>query len=148
MTRIDITKNADWLAAIAAMRQIDKGLAAAIRKYTKAMAQPEWLKAIRVRSRTTLQQRVIAGTTTIAVSSANVRVTAGNKGRPLSGGLTMSVAAPAVEFGSNRYGQFGARSRTGKTFYPAAKAMSPRLASLWVQTVMKTVALALEGKRS
>lgn len=146
--RIDITKSPEWVGAIAAMKVIDKSFAAAIRKYTKAMAEPEWKRAVSKRARNTLQRRVIASTTTIAVSSANVRVRAGGKGRPLSGGLTMSAAAPAVEFGSNQYKQFGPRSSGGKVFYPAAKEMTPRLASLWVQTVVKTVALALEGKQS
>lgn len=144
--RIDIQKSPEWKRAIAAMQLLDKGLAAAIRKYTKAMAEPEWKKAINSRSNTRLEQRVLAGTTTIAVSSSNVRVRSGAKGRPLSGGLTMSQAAPAVEFGSNRYKQFGPRRRKGP-FYRSAEVMAPRLASLWVQTVMKTVAKALRGEQ-
>jgi hypothetical protein len=144
--RIDITKSPEWVGAIAAMRVIDRSFAAAIRKYTKAMAEPEMRLAVRKRVRSRMQERVISSTTTVAVSSSNVKMRAGGKGRPLSGGLTMSQAAPPVEFGSNRYKQFGSRSRGGKVFYPAAKEMTPRLASLWVQTVMKTVAKALEGK--
>ena len=147
MGRIDITKSPEWVGAIAVMKAIDKPLAAAIRKYTKAMAEPEWKKAVASRSRTRLEQRVISGTTTIAVSSSNVRVRTGAKGRPLSGGLTMSQAAPAVEFGSNRYKQFGPRRKKGP-FFRSAEAMTPRLASLWIQTVVKTVALALEGKQT
>lgn len=144
--RIDITKSPEWVRAIAAMRVIDRSFAAAIRKYTKAMAEPEMKKAVAQRSRTRLQARVISATTTVAVSSSNVKMRAGGRGRPLSGGLTMSEAAPPVEFGSNRYKQFGPRSRKGKSFYPAARAMTPRLASMFVQTVIKTTAKALEGK--
>jgi hypothetical protein len=146
MGRVDITKSPEWVGAIAAMRVIDRSFAAAIRKYTKAMAEPEFQRAVRKRVRSKMQERVISSTTTVAVSSSNVRMRAGGKGRPLSGGLTMSQAAPPVEFGSNKHKQFGPRSRTGKAFYPAAKEMTPRLASLWVQTVMKTVAKALEGR--
>ena len=146
--RIDIIKSPEWVGAIAAMRVIDRSFAAAIRKYTKAMAEPEMKQAVRKRVRSKMQERVISSTTTVAVSSSNVKMRAGGKGRPLSGGLTMSAAAPPAEFGSIKFKQFGPRSRTGKTFYPAAKAMTPRLASLWVQTVVKTVALALEGKQS
>lgn len=147
MGRIDITKSPEWVGAIAAMKAIDKSFAAAIRKYTKAMAEPEWKKAIATRSNTRLERRVLSATTTVAVSSSNVRVSSGGKGRPLSGGLTMSQAAPAVEFGSNRYKQFGPRRMKGP-FFRSAENMTPRLASLWVQTVVKTVALALEGKQS
>ena len=145
--RIDVTKSPEWVGAIAAMRVISRPLAAAIRKYTKAMAEPEWKKEMRKRGRTPLQQRVLVATTTVAVSSTGVRMRSGGKGRPLSGGLTMSQAAPPVEFGSNKYAQFGPRSRGGKVFYPSAKAMAPRLAALWVQTVMKTVAVALTGRQ-
>lgn len=147
MGRIDITKSPEWVAMIAAMRVVDKGLSAAIRKYTKAMAEPEWKQAVAKRSNTRLERRVISSTTTVAVSNANVRMTSGAKGRPLSGGLTMSQAAPAVEFGSNRYKQFGRRRRMGP-FYRSAEEMIPRLASLWVQTVMKTMSLAMHGKQS
>lgn len=145
--RIDVTKSPEWVGAIAALNAIDRPFAAAIRKYTKAMAEPEWLKAMRQRARTQLQNRVLVSTTTVAVSNSNVRVRSGGKGRPLSGGLSMSAAAPPVEFGSNKFRQFGARSRSGKVFYPAAKEMAPRLGALFVQTVMKTVAIALTGKR-
>lgn len=146
MGRIVITKSPDWLAAIAAMRAIDKAYAAALRKYVKAMAEPEWKKALSSRSRTKLEERVISGTTTVAVSSANVKMTSGAKGRPLSGGLTMSQAAPAVEFGSNRYRQFGPRRRKGP-FYLSADNMIPRLASLFVQTIMKSTSNAFKGRQ-
>ena len=147
MGRIDITKSPDWLAAIAAMRAFDKTLAAATRKYIRATADVEWTKQLRSRSSSKLEHRVISGTSTVAVSSANVKVTSGAKGRPLSGGLTMSQAAPAVEFGSIRYKQFGPRRSKGP-FYRSADNMIPRLASLFAQTVIKTAALALEGRRS
>jgi hypothetical protein len=109
------------------------------------MAEPEWKAAVESRSSSRLERRVISGTTAVAVSSSNVRVRSGGKGRPLSGGLTMSQAAPAVEFGSLRFKQFGPRRKAGP-FYRSAKEMIPRLASLWVQTVMKTMSLALNGK--
>lgn len=128
------------------MQAIDKTFAAAIRKYTKAMAEPEWKAAVARRSSGALEKRVISGTTTIAVSSSNVRMTSGGKGRPLSGGLTMAQAAAPVEFGSFRYPQFGPRRRKGP-FYRSAEDMIPRLASLWVQTVMKTTAKAIRGER-
>jgi hypothetical protein len=147
MGRINITKSQEWLGAIAAMQQIDKSFAAALRKYIKAMAEPEWRKAVSGRSRTNLERRVISATTTVAVSSSNVTVASGAKGRPLSGGLSMSQAAPAVEFGAIRYKQFGPRRRKGP-FYQAADSMFPRLAALFTQTIVKTMALALDGKQS
>jgi hypothetical protein len=46
----------------------------------------------------------------------------------------------------NTTAQFKPRNRSGYVFYPAAKEMIPRLASLWVQTVVKTFADIFEGK--
>lgn len=145
MGAIQITKSPEWLGAIRYMQVVDRSFAAALRKYIKAMAEPEWKKAIRSRASSALEKRVISGTTTIAVSSSNIKMESGAKGRPLSGGLTMSQAAPAVEFGSNKYKQFGPRRRKGP-FYRSADNMTPRLASLFAQTIIKTMALALNGK--
>jgi hypothetical protein len=145
MGAIQITKSPEWLGAIRYMQVIDRSFAAALRKYIKAMAEPEWRKAMSSRSRTTLERRVLNATTTIAVSSSNIKMESGGKGRPLSGGLPMSQAAPAVEFGSSRYKQFGPRRKMGP-FYRSAENMTPRLASLFSQTIIKTMQLALNGK--
>jgi len=144
MGQIDVTKSPELMAAVAAMAAIDRSFAAAIRKYTKAIITPEWKKAIDRRASGTLEKRVISATSTVAVSNANVRVRSAGKGRPLSGGLTMAQAGPAVEFGSTKHKQFPARRKQGP-FYRAAAEMTPRMASLLVQTVMKTTALALKG---
>jgi hypothetical protein len=47
----------------------------------------------------------------------------------------------------NTTAQFKPRNMKGYVFYPAAREMIPRLASLWVQTVVKTYADIFEGKR-
>lgn len=146
--QINVLKSPELLAAIAALQAVDRTFAAAIRKYTKVMAEPEWKRAVASRSSTTLERRVISGTTTVAVSNANVRVRSAGKGRPLSGGLTMAQAGPAVEFRSNRYKQFGGPRRRKGPFYESVAEMTPRLASLWFQTIIKTTALALEGKQT
>jgi hypothetical protein len=130
------------------MKSIDRAFASAIKKYIKAMAEPETQKAVRSRVRTPLQRRVLGATTTATVANTSVTMKAGSRGGPLSGGLSMSAAAAPVEFGSNKYKQFGPRSRKGKAFYPAAVSMTPRLMSMFAQTVIKTVALAMTGKKA
>ena len=145
MGGVDIKKSPEWLAAIQAMQAFPRSLAAATRKYIKAMAEPEWKRAMQVRSNTLLERRVLSGTTAVAVSSSNVTMTSGAKGRPLSGGLTMAQAAAPVEFGSVSYKQFGPRRKKGP-FYRSAENMTPRLASLFSQTVIKTMAKALRGE--
>jgi hypothetical protein len=46
----------------------------------------------------------------------------------------------------NTTAQFRGRRTQGYVFYPAAREMIPRLARLWVQTVVKTYALIFDGK--
>ena len=156
------------MATILALRSIDKTLQTQVRKHTKAIVEPEWKQALAQRADTRLEHRVIVDTAVVSVSNQNVRVTSANKGRPLSGGLNPKVDWAAVEFGSGKKtttfsrksknggthkvtrkggASLKGRSRTGYVFWPAAENMIPRIASLWVQTTVKTIANALEGKR-
>lgn len=166
--RINVKDSRELLATIYALRAIDKTLAKQVRQYTKAIAAPEWTAALRQRGDTALERRVIVDTAVVSVTNQNVRVQSAGKGRPLSGGLNPKVDYPAVEFGAHAKGttyrrkskgggshrvtrvmgtQFKAHNPRGYVFYPAAKEMVPRLAALWVQTTVRTIATALEGKQ-
>lgn len=166
--RIDVLKSPELLATIYALRSIDRTLAAQVRKYTKAMAQPEWKKALAERADTRLEHRVIVDTAVVTVSDQNVRIQSASKGRPLSGGLNPKTHYHPVEWGTHAKGktyrrksrnggshtvrrvmgtQFKPFRKDGYVFWPAAKEMVPRMASLWVQTTVKTIGNALEGKR-
>lgn len=166
--RIDVLKSPELQATIYALRAIDKTLQAQVRKYTKMHAQPEWKKALAERADTRLEHRVIVDTAVVSVSNQNVRIQSANKGRPLRGGLNPKTDYPAIEFGSGKKvstferrsknggthpvtrrggAALKGRSRTGYVFWPAAREMVPRIASLWVQTTVKTIGNALEGKR-
>lgn len=168
MPRIDVRESRELKAAILALRAIDTTISKKVRQYTKAVAQPEWRQELTRRASTGLERRVIADTAVISVSNQNVRAQSASKGRPLSGGLNPRVDYPGVEFGSHAHGvtyrrrsprgtvhtvtrvmgtQFKAHNRRGYVFYPAAAEMIPRLASLFAQTTVKTIANALEGKR-
>jgi hypothetical protein len=46
----------------------------------------------------------------------------------------------------NTHAQFRGPRRKGYVFYPAAQEMIPRLASLWVQTVVKMTGDMFRGK--
>jgi hypothetical protein len=169
MVRIDVLKSPQLLATIYALRSIDKTLQAQVRKYTKMHAEPEWRKALAERADTRLEHRVIVDTSVVSVSNQNVRIQSASKGRPLTGGLNPKTTYAPVEFGGKKGAKstYRRKSRKGGThsvtrdtraqlkpfrrggyvFWPAAKEMVPRLAALWVQTAVKTIGNALEGKR-
>lgn len=148
---------------ILAINQSDREVRSAIRAFTKSELTRPWLEAINDRASSTLERRVISATSTIAVSDQNVRVQAASKGRRLSGGLQPKVDYPPVEFGAkqrkttytrkghrvtrNTTAQFKGRRPSGYVFFPAAREMVPRLASLWVQTVVKVYADIFEGRK-
>lgn len=167
MVRLDVFKSPELLATIYALRSIDKTLQKKVRDYTKAVAGPEWKQALAQRANTRLEHRVIVDTAVISVSNQNVRVQSASKGRRLSGGLDPKTDYAPVEFGMNAKGvtytrksrkggthrvtrvmgtQFPAARREGP-FWQSARNMVPRIAALWVQTTVKTIGNALEGKQ-
>jgi len=167
--RIDARLSPEFRATILALRSVDKTIAKMVRQQVKRIAAPEWQKALAERADTRLQQRVLVNTAVITVSNQNVKAQSASKGRPLSGGLEPKHDYHAVEFGANRarvmeYGRksrnggrhivkrrigngLPARNSKGHVFWPAAREMVPRLGRLFVQTTVRTIATALEGKQ-
>jgi hypothetical protein len=161
--RIDIRGSQELQDVALAIQSSDREVRSAIRTFTKARLTRPWLEAINKQASTALERRVIAATATVSVSDQNIRIQSAAKGRKLSGGLQPKVDYAPVEFGSGvhkttyaRNGhrvtrktgtQFKRPNRSGFVFYPAAAQMIPRLASLWVQTVVKTYADIFDGKR-
>lgn len=167
MVRLDVFQSPELLATIYALRAIDKTIQAQVRKATKTVAEPEWKKALAERANTRVEHRVLVDTARISVSNQNVRAQSANVGRPLKGGLNPKVHYPAVEFGiKNKKSTYSRKSRKGGThkvtrtigtglpnprrqgpFWGSTSEMIPRLARLWVQTTVRTIATALEGKQ-
>lgn len=166
--RIDVTKSRELQAAIFAIRSLDKTIQKLVRQHTKRIAAPEWSKALNRKASTALERAVLANTSVVTVTNQNVRARSASKGRRLSGGLNPKTDWPGVEFGATAQNatytrvspkgtrhrvtrktgtQLRRRNREGYVFYPAAREMVPRLASLWVQTIVKTIGNALEGKQ-
>lgn len=166
--RIDARFSPELLATLAAIRAVPKTLQKMIRTQTKRVAGPEWTKALSQHADTRLERRVIVDTAVVSVSNQNVRIQSANKGRPLSGGLNPKQDWPAVEFGAqqqqpttyNRKTKHGTnrvtrhttrqlkpRRKGGYVFWQTAKEMVPRLGRLWVQTTVRTLGTALEGKQ-
>lgn len=166
--RLDVLKSRELLATIYAIRSLDKTIQKMIRQETKRIAAPEWSEALGRRANTALERQVIVNTAVVSVSNQNVRAQSANKGRPLSGGLNPKTDYPAVEWGADddtqvyerrskkggthkvtrrTAAQLKRRSATGYVWGPTVKEMIPRLARLWVQTTVRTIANAINGKQ-
>lgn len=167
--RIDARASRELLATIYALRSVDRTIQKMTRQETKRIAAPAWKKELAERANTRLEHRVIVDTAVVSVSNQNVRIQSASKGRALSGGLRPKQEYPAVEFGVDRARkttydrrsakggrhqvtrhaakQMKARNPKGNVFFPAAREMVPRMARLWVQTTVRTIATALEGKQ-
>jgi hypothetical protein len=161
--RIDVRGSQELQDIVLAINRSETAVKRAIRSYTKSELTRPWLEAINERASTTLERRVISATATVAVSDQNIRIQSAAKGRKLSGGLDPKNDYAPVEFGASRekvtsYRRKGAkvtrhtarqmkgRKAQGYVFYPAASEMIPRLAKLWVQSVVKIYGDIFDGK--
>jgi hypothetical protein len=160
--RIDVRGSAELRDVILALKNSGTEVRRAVRAYAKAEMVEPWRREILNRSATSLERKVISATATISVSDQNIRVQSAAKGRKLRGGLQPKYDYGPVEFGmqprKTAYTRKGHRvirttgtsfkgpNRSGYVFYPAAREMIPRLASLWVQTVVKVYADIFSGK--
>lgn len=165
---IDIYESRELQAAVLGLRRASKDMQSQVRKQTREKLLPEWQKGLAERAETRLEHRVLVDTGRVKMSNQNVRLSSATVGRKLSGGLDIKTQYAAVAFGVDRAKTttYEGRSRKGKTYratrhtraqlrprrrngyvaYPAAKALIPRFASLWVQTVVRSFYDGIEGK--
>ena len=143
-----------------AMRGLDSEVRGQINKRTKPVAEPIWREATRGQVENRMQTR-LADSARVGVTNANVFLRAGAIGR-LSSGTPISVLAKAIEHGASPDTKVTTRSRTGTTYtrrlggafrlprrggyvaHPAARQVISRLASLWIQTAIRTVHETIE----
>lgn len=144
--RLSVFNSKELQGTILLVKGASREIAAEIRRRNKAVIGPVWEEAVRGEARTPLQTDVLANTTRVSVSDQNVVLSAASIGRPLAGGGSPPELAAGAEFGSQRFKQFGTRASKGKVFYPAAAKVIPRIASLWVQTTIRTFYELIERK--
>ncbi|WP_263732558.1 hypothetical protein [Cellulomonas sp. SG140] len=161
-------RNHDELKAVVlAFTRLDKTLKRDINAQTRAVLGPVWQQEINARLRTPMDSLVIG---------AGVRVKAGNppvvqaaqSRKAIGGRLRPATDWAGWEFGSEGYRrttytrksknggthkvtrntmkQMPPRYRTGRVAYPALAKVAPRMAALWVQTVVRAVHQAAEGR--
>lgn len=145
-------------AAVLALKAADRGLRSDINKATREVLNPVWRQLIDQRTRTRRDDKVINKGVRIKAGNPPAGIAATSK-RALSGGLVPSDSWQVLEFGADngRVTTYDRRSknggthkvtrhttrqlpgvsRTGHIVYPSVKAMGPRLASLWVQLIVR-----------
>lgn len=159
--RISILASAQLQATVLLLKGMDRELASQVRKAIKTITQSEWQEAVRGRTQTALQVRVLSDTARVTVSDQNITLKSATIGKSLSGGLKPSDLAHNAEFGADRKftrsytatsskgkkfevknrhtrKQFSARNLKGHVVYPAAAKIIPRIAALYVQTTVRT----------
>ncbi|WP_404311298.1 hypothetical protein LG314_07925 [Agrococcus terreus] len=170
---MDVLSNRRLQATLLALRTVDKDVRARVRQTTRQALAPDFTRQMAERTASSNQPRlqgaVLVRTARIVTSDQNIRMKSAASTRRLSGGLQPSVHGKAIEFGSNRnkdtrysrrspkgkrhtvtrnaQNQLPTRRQKGWAFYPAVNDLSPRFLALWVQTAIRTVHEAWEGKR-
>lgn len=159
--RISLLVSKDLGTLVQAAGTLDREVRGRLRAHTKGAAQPIWQDEITHRTGTRLQTRVLVDSARLAVSDTNVTLKSAQVGK-LRSGTPRATLASAAEFGGNpgkqirqrsrrgkvytrRLGNaFGAPRRKGNVFHPAFADAVPRVASLWLQTAIRTVAETFE----
>jgi len=159
-------------AAVLAMKGVDREVRSRISKATRETMNPVWKSLVAVNATSHMDARIMVPGARIAAGNPPSAVAANSK-RPLragKGGLTPAIHWRGFEFGSpsrNDYSRYKRtspkgkvhtverrtmrgmppRTRTGRVVYPAFAEIAPRMVSLWVQIIVRTVHDAAEGKR-
>lgn len=161
--QISVFESAALQGTVLALKGMDRDLAAQIRKATKDVSQAEWTKDLARHASTTLENKVLVDTARVTVSNQNITLKAGQLKKKLHpGGPARSLLTPSVEWGSaadrnikstsslgkpytrKQGSTFRARNRKGYVAHQAAAGIIPRIASLWVQTTVRTFHEAIE----
>lgn len=144
-----------------------RGVDADARKQALSAARkdvgPIWQEELRGRVATRLQTRVLSDTARVGVSARNIQLKSATAGK-LSTGAAVADLAAATEFGmspgalipthspkgkayARRAGNtFAGRTKAGKVVYPSLDAAIPRITSLVIQTVTRSLLDALNPK--
>lgn len=159
--RISVLVSDELQTLLFAIRELPREVNAQIRKETRKVVEDVWKEAVRSNVTDRLQTRVLADTARVSVSDSNVLLRSGGIGKTKTG-TPNSQLAYAVEFGADpRFtrtvtssrgrpykrrtkAQFELPRSRGYVVYPAARGVIPRIASLWVQTALRTIHENLE----
>lgn len=158
MLRVSAYSSRELLTVLRGLRSLDRDTKKHLRANLRPMVTKVWQDALAQRASTNLERRVLVDTARVRVSDQNVRLTSASLSRSLSGGLKPSESFGPVEFGAgpveaptargrrNVHAPFRPSNRRGYVVYPAAAAVIPRVLAMFVQTFVRAIHEALEGK--
>jgi len=133
-------------------------------RFARSESGPVWKEETAGRATTHLQQRVLVNSSRVGVTGDNVILRAGGTGR-VSSGTPVADLRVGAEFGmdagskiqqrsrkgtlyTRRVGRtFGPRNRRGKVFFPAVRDAAPRIVSVVIQSTVRALYDALDGKK-
>lgn len=152
-------------ATVLALKQARRDIRNDINRTTRQVMNPVWRGLVADRASTPLARRVLNTGVRVAAGNPPQLIAAGSR-RALPGGLVPASDWHGVEFGANpdqvttyrrrsKNGgthpvrrhttrQLPRRTRAGRVVWPAVRDIAPRLASLWVQMVVRKFAEATE----
>lgn len=167
---VDVFDSRELQATLLAFRILPKEVTSLTRKYTKQLVDAEWQKGLNARAATPLQRAVLARTATSSVTNSQVSMKSATKGfvgRSRGEKTPASELAGGAEFGANigLYTKYQRRSKNGGTHQVSRRTMrhfgyfrkggrvvfktgedlAPRIASMYVQTLLRTTAEAFEN---
>ena len=134
-------------AAALSMKRAQKEVRSIVGKETRATFGKEWRKQVQAASGRSPrpQQRAALLKAGVNVTGTNPpTATAYASAGKLSGGLS-NTSYQAVEYGSDQRPQLPPRSK-GHALSSALALMAPRVASYWVQSIVRAYARAAEGR--
>lgn len=163
---VDVFDSRELQQTLLALKVLPRELTKQTRKFTKQLVDKEWKAGLAKRAVTPIQRAVLVRTAVSSVTPTNVSLKSATKGK-VSSGTPSQVLASGAEFGADmdRYSRYTRRSpkgrthtvtrrtarafgwhrgRDGRVVFPTAQDIAPRVASIYVQTLLRTTAEALE----
>ena len=156
-------------AVVLAMRLVQRDVKNAINRETRRVLAPVWTATVQANATRPMDTKVLAAGVRVKAGNPPV-LQAAQSTRPIGASKRLRPAEQwaAFEFGANREAvttyqrrspnggthkvtrhtkrQLPPRIRKGRVIYPAAAEVIPRAASLWVQTVVRMIHEAAEGR--
>ena len=149
--RLDVRKSPALTALIRTLATIPNEVAKEIRGRSKSVIVPEWKKGLAERApgERVFHERLVAPSTAY-VSDRNVKLIGGANGKFPRETEFGAYREEWAEYTGRRKGktfpvrrrtqrQFWHFVKTGRVVWPTASDLIPRIASLWIQTTIRTI---------